>query len=147
MLEKLGVHLPCSHVVNQIWRFAGSSYRDELSERVRLFGRYREFDKTIKNRYEGLAAYEQEIINEENVLCKTHFNIMLLEDEEAVLDRCGFRYYTVFKEDKPEPMPGLNIMCLLTKGFIISLLVRFWGVKPVWILITFSSQTFILRFA
>src|SRR5699024_10628166 len=45
MLEKLGVHLPCSHVVNQIWRFAGSSYRDELSERVRLFGRYREFDK------------------------------------------------------------------------------------------------------
>ena len=104
MLEKLGVHLPCSHVVNQIWRFAGSSYRDELSERVRLFGRYREFDKTIKNRYEGLAAYEQEIINEENVLCKTHFNIMLLEDEEAVLDRCieqvkmiftnaGFKYY------------------------------------------------------
>lgn len=104
MLERLGVHLPCSHVINQIWRFAGNSYRDELSERVRLFGRYREFDKAIKSRYEGLANYEQEIINEENVLCKTHFNIMLLEDEDAVLDRCieqvkmiftnaGFKYY------------------------------------------------------
>ena len=104
MLERLGVHLPCSHVVNQIWRFAGNSYREELAERVKLFGRYREFDKSIKSRYEGLSAYEQEIINEENVLCKTHFNILLLEDEDAVLDRCveqvktaftnaGFKYY------------------------------------------------------
>ena len=24
---------------------------------------------------------------------------------EAVLDRCGFRYYTVFKEHKPEFLP------------------------------------------
>lgn len=104
MLERLGVHLPCSHVVNQIWKFAGNSYREELAERVKLFGRYREFDKSIKSRYEGLSAYEQEIIDEENVLCKTHFNILLLEDEDAVLDRCveqvktaftnaGFKYY------------------------------------------------------
>lgn len=42
-------------------------------------------EEQAKSRYEGLANYEQEIINEENVLCKTHFNIMLLEDEDAVL--------------------------------------------------------------
>lgn len=51
------------------------SYREELAERVKLFGRYREFDKSIKSRYEGLSAYEQEIINEEK-RSKTHFNIL-----------------------------------------------------------------------
>lgn len=133
MLERLGVHLPCSHVINQIWRFAGSSYRDELSERVRLFGRYREFDKAIKSRYEGLANYEQEIINEENVLCKTHFNIMLLEDEDAVLDRCieqvkmiftnaGFKYYI------PSYESLYNILS-----------VRFLDVKTVWMMTSCSS--------
>lgn len=49
MLERIGVHVPCSHVVNQIWKFAGGSYREELAERVKLFGRYREFDKAIKS--------------------------------------------------------------------------------------------------
>ena len=100
MLERIGVHVPCSHVVNQIWKFAGGSYR----ERVKLFGRYREFDKAIKSRYDGLASYEQEIINEENVLCKTHLNVLLLEDDETILNRqteqvkmiftnAGFKYY------------------------------------------------------
>ena len=94
----------CSHVVNQIWKFAGGSYREELAERVKLFGRYREFDKAIKSRYDGLASYEQEIINEENVLCKTHLNVLLLEDDETILNRqteqvkmiftnAGFKYY------------------------------------------------------
>lgn len=104
MLERIGVHVPCSHVVNQIWKFAGGSYREELAERVKLFGRYREFDKAIKIRYDGLASYEQEIINEENVLCKTHLNVLLLEDDETILNRqteqvkmiftnAGFKYY------------------------------------------------------
>lgn len=104
MLERIGVHVPCSHVVNQIWKFAGGSYREELAERVKLFGRYREFDKAIKSRYDGLASYEQEIINEENVLCKTHLNVLLLEDDETILNRqteqvkmiftnAGFKYY------------------------------------------------------
>lgn len=80
------------------------SYREELAERVKLFGRYREFDKAIKSRYDGLASYEQEIINEENVLCKTHLNVLLLEDDETILNRqteqvkmiftnAGFKYY------------------------------------------------------
>lgn len=104
MLEKLGVHLPCTHVINQIWQFNGNVYREDLAERVRQFGRYREFDKGIKAKYEGLEAYEQEIVNEDNVLCKTHFNVMLLESDSQILSRCsdqvkncftnaGFRYY------------------------------------------------------
>lgn len=71
---------------------------------MKLFGRYREFDKAIKSRYDGLASYEQEIINEENVLCKTHLNVLLLEDDETILNRqteqvkmiftnAGFKYY------------------------------------------------------
>lgn len=104
MLEKLGVHLHCTHVINQIWEFSGNDYRLELTERVKKFGRYREFDKSIKLKYEGLAEYEKEILNEDNILCKTHFNVMLLEDNENILNRCieqvkniftnaGFRYY------------------------------------------------------
>ena len=34
MLERIGVHVPCSHVVNQIWKFAGGSYREELASLV-----------------------------------------------------------------------------------------------------------------
>jgi len=104
MLERLGVHLNCSHVINQIWHFAGDSYREELKQRVLNFGRNREFDKQIKFRYEGLSEYETEIQNEDNVLCKTHFNIMLLEQDETIFERsiehvkgvfsnAGFKYY------------------------------------------------------
>lgn len=104
MLERLGIHLECTHVVNQIWQMAGNSYREELADRVRKFGRYQEFDKNIKKKYQSLSDYEQEIVNEENVLCKTHFNVMLLEDDPNKLDRAidyvknvftnaGFKYY------------------------------------------------------
>jgi len=104
MLEKLGVHLNCSHVINQIWHFAGNAYKEELKQRVLNFGRNREFDKEIKQRYEGLSEYETEILNEDNVLCKTHFNIMILENDESILEKsiehvksvfsnAGFKYY------------------------------------------------------
>ena len=104
MLERLGVHLPCSHVINQIWQFAGTTYREELSGRVKDFGRWQGFDKMLVKRHEDLEEYESEIMNEENVLCRTHFNLMLLEDNETILGQCidlvkgiftnaGFKYY------------------------------------------------------
>lgn len=104
MLEKLGVHLNCSHVVNQIWNFAGNKYKEELKQRVLNYGRNQEFDKEIKHRYAGLSESETEIQNENNVLCKTHFNVMILEADEAVFEKnvehvkgiftnAGFKYY------------------------------------------------------
>lgn len=104
MLEKLGVHLNCSHVINQMWYFAGNTYREELKQRVLNYGRNQEFDTEIKHRYKGLSDYEKEIIDEDNVLCKTHFNIMVLEADETVFDKsvehvkgifsnAGFKYY------------------------------------------------------
>lgn len=104
MLEKLGIHLQCTHVINQIWQFAGNSYREELSNRVKEFGRWQGFDKVLAKRHEDLTKYESEILNEENVLCRTHFNVMLLEDDEKILSKCsdqvkgiftnaGFKYY------------------------------------------------------
>lgn len=104
MLEKLGIHLQCSHVINQIWQFAGNSYREELSNRVKDFGRWQGFDKILANRHEELTKYENQILNEENVLCRTHFNIMLLEEDDQILSKCtdqvkgiftnaGFKYY------------------------------------------------------
>jgi len=87
MLEKLGVHLNCSHVINQIWHFAGNAYKDELKQRVLNFGRNQEFDKQIKHRFQSLTDYETEIENEDNVLCKTHFNVMILEQDETIYER------------------------------------------------------------
>lgn len=104
MLERLGVHLPCTHVINQIWQFAGTTYQEELSARVKEFGRWQGFDKMLVKRHEELSAYEDEMLKEENVLCRTHFNVMLLEENETVLNQCadqvkgiftnaGFKYY------------------------------------------------------
>jgi len=104
MLEKLGVHLNCSHVINQIWHFAGDTYRQELKQRVLNFGRNQEFDKQIKARFKGLSDYETEIEDEDNVLCKIHFNVMILEQDETIFEKsieqvkgilsnAGFKYY------------------------------------------------------
>jgi len=87
MLEKLGVHLNCSHIINQIWQFDGNTYREELKQRVINFGRNQEFDKGIKHRLKGLSEYETEIENEDNVLCKTHFNVMVLEQDETIFEK------------------------------------------------------------
>ena len=39
--------------------------------------------------YDGLASYEQEIINEENVLCKTHLNLSLIHIYIGVYEKVG----------------------------------------------------------
>jgi len=104
MLEPLGIHLRCSHIINQIWQMDGNRYRNDLSNRVKEFGRYREFDKSIKHKYKGLDEYEQEITAEDNVLCRTHVNLILLDDNEDrlskagdqvqnILTNAGFHYY------------------------------------------------------
>lgn len=79
MLERLGVHLKASHVINQFWNFS-SEYRGELSHKVRLFKQHQSFDKEIKRNAQLLDDLEREITEEGNIICKTHFNIYILEE-------------------------------------------------------------------
>ena len=87
-LEQLGVFLPCQHVINQVWKFEGNTYKEELKERVRFFGRHRAFDKEIEVRYNGLEAMQNEMLNEsENLLCRTNYNIIVFDEKEDELEK------------------------------------------------------------
>lgn len=88
VLEQLGIFLPCQHVINQIWKFNGNVYREELKDRVKFFGRHRSFDKDIEVRYNGLEAMQNELLNEnENQLCRTSYNITVFENSDEKLNR------------------------------------------------------------
>lgn len=85
VLEELGVHLPYNHIVNQIWRFDGRKYYEDLKLRVKNFGRHREFDHEIKRKYEELENFQEEMRND--TLCRYHYNVLLLEEDSEALQR------------------------------------------------------------
>lgn len=97
MTERLGVHLPCTHIVNQIWKFEGSKLKEDLNKRVTVFGQHRNFGMEIKLKHKQLAEYEQEILEEQNLLCRSHFNIMLLEDDHSLLEKCEEEVKEIFR--------------------------------------------------
>lgn len=87
MLEPLGVHLSCTHVINQIWCFKGNQYNNQLKESVKNFGRHKSFDKDIEYKYTQLAALDEEIRSEQKKLCEYHYNLMIVEEDEELLSR------------------------------------------------------------
>ena len=95
--EKIGVHLPCTHVVNEIWEFEGSLYRKELDIRVKLFGQHQEFSEDIRYKHKQLVDYQNEMIAEKNLMCRYNFNIMILEDDDEILDACVDKVKDVFR--------------------------------------------------
>lgn len=87
-LEQLGVFLPCQHVINQVWKFNGNAYKEELKDRVRFFGRHRAFDKEIEVQYHGLETMQNDMLNEsENQLCRTSYNITVFDDTDEQLEK------------------------------------------------------------
>jgi conjugation system ATPase, TraG family len=97
ILEKLGVHLHCTHVVNQIWKFEGTRLREELDKRVKIFGQHQDFDKEIAQKHKYLSEYQDEILEENNILCRCHFNVMLLENDSFLLERMTEQVKEVFR--------------------------------------------------
>ena len=96
-LEQLGVFLPCQHIINQVWKFNGNAYKEELKERVRFFGRHKAFDKEIEIQYNGLETMQNEMLNEsENLLCRTSYNITVFDENEDLLDKWVDMVKTVF---------------------------------------------------
>ncbi|MFV0331949.1 MAG: VirB4 family type IV secretion system protein [Dysgonomonas sp.] len=78
-LETLGVELPYTHIVNQIWKFS-EVFKVDFSLKVKQFGQHREFEKDIKRQYELLNDLETELSNEKNIICKYAFNVFLWEE-------------------------------------------------------------------
>ena len=95
--ERLGVHLPCTHVINEIWQFEGSLYRHELDLRVKLFGQHQEFGEDIRYKHKQLLDYQEEMIAEKNLMCRYNFNIMVLEDDDRILESCVDKIKDVFR--------------------------------------------------
>lgn len=101
-LERLGVHLRYSHIINQFWEF-NSIYRSELASKVRQFGQHQGFDKDIAREYKLLDELEANLIKEQNVICNNHFNVILLEESalfakakeeiSQILKVSDFNYY------------------------------------------------------
>lgn len=81
MLEQLGVHLKATHIVNQMWQFS-NEYKSEFKHKVKLFGQHREFDKEIAREAELLSELETDISENHNIICRTHFNVYILEEKE-----------------------------------------------------------------
>lgn len=96
MFERLGIHLPCTHIVNQIWQFSENTYKTELKENVKIFGQHRAFDKDIEKRHKELEDCYNEINNEDNLLCRTHFNVMILEENEKLREKCIEQVKSIF---------------------------------------------------
>lgn len=95
MLERLGVHLKATHIVNQMWHF-NSSYKGELAVTVKKFGQHKGFDKEIARDAELLDELEKNLVTEGNIICETHFNIYILEEEE-VYNRAAEQVKSLFK--------------------------------------------------
>lgn len=95
VLEELGIFLPYDHIVNQIWKFDGRQYYEDLKMRVKNFGRHREFDHEIRRKHEELEKYQEAMRND--TLCRYHYNILLLEEENDILQKGVERIKEIFR--------------------------------------------------
>ncbi len=85
-LEKIGVHLLANHVYNQIIYFEGSKkLKRALEKRVQVFGQHQKFSAQIEFEYNRLKKLEKEVIQEDCLLCRSHFNIMVWDEDPEVL--------------------------------------------------------------
>ena len=85
-IEKIGVHLLAHHTYNQIIYFEGSEQlKATLEKRVKLFGQHQKFSPKIEFEYQKLKELEKEVIQEDSLLCRSHFNIMVWDEDIEVL--------------------------------------------------------------
>lgn len=84
--DALGVNFHANHVVNQIIFFEGNEkLKDKLRERVKKHGQFRRFAPDINHRYNKLKEFEEEIIDNNELLVRIHFNVMIWDEDVEVL--------------------------------------------------------------
>ncbi len=117
-LEELGIHLPYTHVVNQVWQFNGRRYYEDIKTRVKNFGKHRDFDNEIKHKYEELEQFQDDV--RDDTLCRYHYNIILLEEDKIVLQKGIERVKEIFRnKDFNFYIPSYNRLFELFVGSIL----------------------------
>jgi len=96
MLDMLGVHLKHTHIINQIWHF-DSAFKGELDFKVKQFGQHKNFDKSIAYEAEQLSQLQDELLQESNIICRTHFNVIILENDPKELNKAIEYVKNIFK--------------------------------------------------
>lgn len=104
-LERLGIHLSCNHVFNQIiWLAGNDKLKTELDNKVTVFGQHQQFSIAISTKWEKLKEMQKEVVDDNIVLCRAHFNVMIWDSDKAefdkaekkvkeILDTSSFKYY------------------------------------------------------
>lgn len=86
--DDIGVYYPYNHVVNQIIYFEGhSKLYEKLEERIQLYKGHENYSNRIKIGYKNLQELEKEISQENGALCKSHYNIMVFENDKRVFEK------------------------------------------------------------
>lgn len=87
-LEKLGVHLHCNHVFNQIIFFEGNHrLREELDGRVTAFAQAFGMGSHLNHTYKKLKAFQEEVQEEQAILCRAHFSVLTWDNDTEEVRR------------------------------------------------------------
>ena len=95
--EPLGVHLPCDHIINQVWKFEGSKLKEDLSTRVMVYAKHQKFDENIEADYNTLKTFQKEIHDEKNILVRSHFNVFLIDSDSETVEKASDRVKEIFR--------------------------------------------------
>ncbi|WP_075344130.1 TraG/VirB4 family ATPase [Tenacibaculum agarivorans] len=87
-MDDLGVYFPYNHIYNQLLYFEGNKrLRDELEQRKSKFGKHQKYSGSILRTFKRLSEYQENVIEGDLTLVKSHFNVMLFhEDKERLLE-------------------------------------------------------------
>lgn len=87
-LEKIGVHLLCDHVYNQIIYFEGDSkLKGELDMRVDSFARAFDMGGKINATYKKLVECRDAVHADQAILCRAHFSLMIFDEDPEGLKK------------------------------------------------------------
>lgn len=121
VFEEMGVHLFANHVYNQIIYFEGDrKLRDDLDRNRRLYGANKKFDQELERKSDEMEKLEKEIMEDKDVMCMGHFNVMLWdENEETLRGDCKKVKEVMAKQGFSYLDPSDSMLCHIHMGSII----------------------------
>lgn len=88
LLEELGMYLPYNHIVNQIIYLEGNEkLRAQIARNIDIYGSNSSMSKSIKVQFEKLDKLQEEIIEENETLVRTHFQSAFSMNQKPFLTK------------------------------------------------------------
>lgn len=88
LLEELGMYLPYNHIVNQIIYLEGNEkLRAQIARNIDIYGSNSSMSKSIKVQFEKLDKLQEEILEENEILVRTHFSVCIFDEPGSNLDK------------------------------------------------------------